>query len=316
VFDHTLAQDMEDLPEEAKDRSVSTNEVKMPAAPVVNRAMEQVMAEREKLDADNDDDDNDNDNENDEDVALREEGDGRPARGIAPHPMPAPVQRLRLTYSRGGALAFISHLDFVKVMFTVLRRAGTPLAYSQGFNPQPKAQFAPPASLGISGEGELMDILLSEYIDCAALVEKLNTTPLAGLRFLDCEELPPGEDSLEARIEASRFRVEPKGEAAVSPDEARARVEAFLASEAFPAETRKKSGTKTIDLRRSVTALELETDDGGRPQFLLTISHAPGGFIKAQEALAAILGRPIELGRDARATRTGFELNTEERLPV
>ncbi|MCB0113931.1 MAG: DUF2344 domain-containing protein, partial [Caldilineaceae bacterium] len=46
-------------------------------------------------------------------------------------------QRVRFTYAKGEAVKFISHQDEFRLWERTLRRAGLPLLYKQGFNPQP-----------------------------------------------------------------------------------------------------------------------------------------------------------------------------------
>lgn len=53
-----------------------------------------------------------------------------------------PVQRLRFAYAKGEALRYISHLDLARTWERAFRRAGLPVAYSQGFNPKPRFQIA------------------------------------------------------------------------------------------------------------------------------------------------------------------------------
>ncbi len=51
-------------------------------------------------------------------------------------------QRLRLTFAKGEAVKYISHLDLARTWERVFRRVGLPLAYSQGYNPRPRFQIA------------------------------------------------------------------------------------------------------------------------------------------------------------------------------
>jgi len=45
------------------------------------------------------------------------------------------MQRLRVRFSRGEDVKYISHLDLIRVWQRALNRAGIPLTYSRGFNP-------------------------------------------------------------------------------------------------------------------------------------------------------------------------------------
>ena len=70
------------------------------------------------------------------------------------------MQRLRIRFSRGEELKFISHLDIIRLWERALRRARIGLAYSEGFSPHPRISLAAPLSLGITSDAELMDVVL------------------------------------------------------------------------------------------------------------------------------------------------------------
>jgi radical SAM-linked protein len=76
--------------------------------------------------------------------------------------MGASLQRLRLTFSKGENVRYISHLDLLHTWERALRRANIPLAYSQGFHPHPKIVFAAALPVGCTGEAEVMDVYLSQ----------------------------------------------------------------------------------------------------------------------------------------------------------
>lgn len=80
----------------------------------------------------------------------------------------------RIIFSKKGPLSFISHLDFNHSFIRILKRAGLPLKYSQGFNPRPKIVFGLPLSVGMEGENEIVDISLTEDISCDEIKNKLS----------------------------------------------------------------------------------------------------------------------------------------------
>ena len=45
------------------------------------------------------------------------------------------MDKLRLRFEKTGKAAYISHLDLLHVVQRIFLRAGTPLKYSEGFNP-------------------------------------------------------------------------------------------------------------------------------------------------------------------------------------
>ena len=68
--------------------------------------------------------------------------------------------RLRLTFTKTGSLKYTGHLNLHRTLERTFRRAGLPLAYSQGFNPQPRMNLAEALPLGITSECEVMDVWL------------------------------------------------------------------------------------------------------------------------------------------------------------
>ncbi len=83
------------------------------------------------------------------------------------------MQRLRLTFARAKELVYISHLDITRLWERVFRRADLPLTYSQGFSPHPKISIAAPLALGVTSEGELMDVELDRRVATPYCLKKL-----------------------------------------------------------------------------------------------------------------------------------------------
>jgi radical SAM-linked protein len=89
------------------------------------------------------------------------------------------MQRLRLRFSRGARLKYISHLDLIRLWHRAFRRAGLELAYSEGFNPHPRIQIAAPLPLGVTGESELMDVVFARaYMPQSVMSSVMPSFPL------------------------------------------------------------------------------------------------------------------------------------------
>ncbi len=74
------------------------------------------------------------------------------------------MQRLRIRFSRGEEVKFISHLDLMRMWQRVMQRADIPLAYSEGFNPHPRLALAAPLPVGVTAQSELMDIVCTRWV--------------------------------------------------------------------------------------------------------------------------------------------------------
>src|SRR5690349_15098789 len=136
------------------------------------------------------------------------------------------VQRIRLHYAKRGPMRFTSHRDFARAFERAVRRAGLPVAYSQGFTPHPKISYASAAPTGTASEAEYLEIALHTEVDPDWTRAVLDAALSPGLDVLDVRLVGPGP-SLADRIQASRWRVELPG---VATGRLAPAVAAFLAA--------------------------------------------------------------------------------------
>jgi len=57
-------------------------------------------------------------------------------------------QNLQLTFAKKGKMRFISHLDLMRLFGRAARRAGVPVALTEGYNPHPRISIQPALKLG------------------------------------------------------------------------------------------------------------------------------------------------------------------------
>ena len=91
----------------------------------------------------------------------------------------------RMMYAKVGPARFISHLDLLRTFGRAARRAGLPLAFTQGFNPHPKITFAAPLAVGIAGEAEFADLELTRKIPAPVVARALTGALPEGLSVLE-----------------------------------------------------------------------------------------------------------------------------------
>ncbi|GAB3159411.1 TIGR03936 family radical SAM-associated protein [Micromonospora sonneratiae] len=157
------------------------------------------------------------------------------------------MQRIRIRYAKRGPLRFTSHRDFARAFERALRRAGVPVAFSQGFTPHPKISYASAAPTGVASEAEYLEIGLQAPVDPSALRAALDAALSPGLDVLDAVEARGG--SLADRIQASHWRVELPG---VDPDVLRQAVAEFQAAPEVLVERMTKQGRRRFDARNAV----------------------------------------------------------------
>ena len=66
--------------------------------------------------------------------------------------------KLRIKFKKYGPVRFIGHLDVMRFFQKALRRAGIDVTYTTGFSPHQVMSFAAPLGVGLTSNGEYMDI--------------------------------------------------------------------------------------------------------------------------------------------------------------
>jgi radical SAM-linked protein len=196
--------------------------------------------------------------------------------------------RVRLTFTKQGALRYTGHLDLHKIIERSIRRARLPLAYSQGYHPQPKINLAAALPLGFSSRAELMDIWLDGDVEDIASNLQANVPP--GLTILDAKPVDVRAPSLQSQVMGAEYEVKiTKTGSASGLNE---KVASVLESESIPRVRRKKA----YDLRPLIEELTLSVNN----QLFMRLSARAGATGRPEEVLT-VMGIPVE---DVRIERT------------
>jgi radical SAM-linked protein len=165
------------------------------------------------------------------------------------------MQRLRLRFGRGEELKFLSHLDLMRLWERALRRAGLPLAYSEGFTPHPRIALAAPLSVGVTSEAELMDVFLSRWIAPDSFVAQAKKQLPQGLDLPEAWPVGLNIPSLQSQIRFAEYRVEVDTEEA--SQEVESAIQSLLSAEELPWHHFRDTGARHYDLRALVDDLRL-----------------------------------------------------------
>jgi radical SAM family uncharacterized protein/radical SAM-linked protein len=179
------------------------------------------------------------------------------------------AERYRLCFEKLGPIALLGHLDLLRELPRVIRRAGVRTRYSRGFHPSPEISFGPALSLGVMSLGEYADVNLIGGGDPETLRAALNAAASPGLRFVSVERLKPAEPAIGKRIvaasyllcfEAEQLQTALGGSVDVAAELA-LRVKRFLDETTVRVERVHKGQVKSIDVRAAVERLELREVD-------------------------------------------------------
>ncbi len=115
--------------------------------------------------------------------------------------------RVRIRFTKEGAVKFIGHLDIMRYFQKLMRRAKIPIAYSGGMSPHQIMSFALPLSIGEESTGEYADIELTGSVDSKKAVNDLTAVSTPGIRILSFRYLPDGATNAMASVEAADYEV-------------------------------------------------------------------------------------------------------------
>jgi len=209
---------------------------------------------------------------------------------------PQRLLRLRITFSRGTEAKYCSHLDLMRLWERTFRRAALPLAYSEGFSPHPRIALASPLPVGVTSEGELMEVYLRKRVSPHFFLEQARPQLPSGIDISQVEEANIGLPSLQSLVRQAEYRVEVEHQADRAGIEAR--IDNLLAQTHVPVERPRPGGAKLLDLRAlldQVWVTRTETDRCVLGMVLRSDSHGSG---RPEEVVAALdLGEPLSMHR-------------------
>jgi radical SAM-linked protein len=164
--------------------------------------------------------------------------------------------RIRITFVKQGPLRYTGHLDLHKLWERAARRAGLPLAYSQGFHPQPKMNMAAALPLGFSSRCEVMDMRLEHDIPLDGLPTRLNQLLPAGLQVVDVQQVEERAPALQTQVVSAGYEVTLTE--SIDRSDLIRKIDTVIESKILPRERR----GKMYDLRPLIEDLQMMESDG------------------------------------------------------
>lgn len=157
------------------------------------------------------------------------------------------MPRIRIRFSRGEELKFISHLDIIRLWVRALRRAQISLEYSSGFSPHPKISLAVPLPLGVTGTNELMDVYVTRTMSPQWFIDTINRQLPAGIKILEASPIGASVPSLQSQIRFIQYQVKLKTDK--NEEQLKDEIDRILSLETLPWHHQRDTGQRNYDLR-------------------------------------------------------------------
>ncbi|MCM1113258.1 MAG: TIGR03960 family B12-binding radical SAM protein [Muribaculum sp.] len=192
-------------------------------------------------------------------------------------------KRLRIKFTKHGAVRFIGHLDVMRFFQKALRRAEIDVAYTTGYSPHQIMSFAAPLGVGLESNGEYMDIEVYSYTSCEDVMRRLNEASVRGIEVTGVYELSDNAGKAMASVAAAAYTVEFVPGCALEADLAQA-VEALLQKDAVYLVKEGKKGPREVDIRPGIYSCVWRDN-----KLHLLTDASSGGNIKPAQVVEALL---------------------------
>lgn len=212
--------------------------------------------------------------------------------------------RVRISHSKIGALRYTGNLDMQKVWERAFRRAKLPLAYSQGFHPQPRINQACPLPLGFTSTVELLDVWLNDELPLEEIRSAVEAAIPGGLVIQNVETVELRAPALQTQVDTADYLVTLHQPADAT--ELQQKVAEILAA---PTLLRERRG-KSYDLRPLTMTMRIFEQTNQLVQIFMTLTVREGATGRPEEILLALGLDPLAVSVE----RT--QLRLKEELPA
>ncbi len=208
--------------------------------------------------------------------------------------------RYRINYQKNREIQYTGHLDLIRVWERSFRRALLPLAYSQGFHPQPRLNLAAPLPLGMTAQAELTDIWLTQTIPTADIQTTLQKALPQGIIINQMVPIPLSDSALQTITVSAWYDI------ILNPQMDLNQLEKDIHTLLNSSSVMRTRRNKTYDLRPLIE--ELALSENGIPAAIKTrLSAREGHTGRADELIAAL---NLDLA-DVHIRRTEIVLETD-----
>ena len=167
------------------------------------------------------------------------------------------VLKARIKFRKYGVMKFIGHLDIMRYFQKAMRRAEIPIAFTGGYSPHMVMSFANPLGVGLTSDGEYFDIELSESVDFAQAVRRLNEAMVEGMEIVNMIEISDDKKKTGMAIVAAADYLLDLVPGTL-PDDWETQMDAFLAQSEIRILKQTKRSEKEVDIKPLIYRMEVQ----------------------------------------------------------
>ena len=162
---------------------------------------------------------------------------------------------IRMKFKKNGCMKFIGHLDIMRYFQKAIRRAEIDIAYSEGFSPHMIMSFAAPLGVGLTSQGEYVDLQVHTCESSKAAVEALNRVMVDGMEVVSFKLLSENVKNAMASVAAADYFV--KFREGYAPEHWEEKFNSFLTKDEMLIVKKTKRSEAEVDLKPMLYQCEL-----------------------------------------------------------
>lgn len=197
--------------------------------------------------------------------------------------------KVRIKFSKQGAMKFIGHLDIMRYFQKAIRRADIPIVFTEGFSPHMVMSFASPLGVGLTSDGEYMDIEVHGELTSNEAVNRLNKVMVEGIKVLSYRMIPDAKASKAMSLVSAADYTVLFRKGCEPQDGWQDRLDAFFALPSISIVKKTKKSEKEVDIKPMIYDMKLRKDG----QIFLRLAAGSANNLKPElvmEAFASYLG--------------------------
>ena len=192
--------------------------------------------------------------------------------------------KIRIKFAKQGVMRFIGHLDVMRYFQKAMRRAHIDIAFTEGFSPHMIMSFAAPLGVGLTSNGEYMDIEIKSPIASADAVRQLNEVMVEGMEVLSFRQIEEGKaGKAMSLVAAADYTVSFRP--GYEPEEGwQKRLEEFAKKDSIVILKKTKKSEVETDIRPMIYALSVDGD-----KVYMTLATGSAANLKPELVMSAFL---------------------------
>ena len=115
--------------------------------------------------------------------------------------------KIRIKFRKYGVMKFIGHLDIMRFFQKAIRRSGIDVCYTEGFSPHQVMSFAAPLGVGLTSDGEYLDIEAHTSKSSADAMRDLNAAMVDGMEIVGYVRLDDHAKTAMSVVSAADYEI-------------------------------------------------------------------------------------------------------------